>query len=125
MCCHMLLPTHAFPSSLGNTPVTEIEGSPFHHGGVILDVGGGSCSGAINDPTACVDPSGANICSSTGTDVLASSRKNPHIGLMGGMLPSSSFSSWICWKWVLILNQKNHMGLPGQLVFICLAFAGQ
>ena len=40
MCCHMFLPAHVFPSGLGNTPVTEIGGSPFPHGGAILDVGG-------------------------------------------------------------------------------------
>ena len=40
MCCHMFLPAHVFPSGLGNTPVTEIGGSPFPHKGVILDVGG-------------------------------------------------------------------------------------
>ena len=39
VCCHMLPPAHVFPSSLGNTPVTEIGGSPFPHGGTILDVG--------------------------------------------------------------------------------------
>ena len=39
MCCHMFPPAHVFPSGLGNTPVTEIGGSPFPHGGVILDVG--------------------------------------------------------------------------------------
>ena len=40
MCCHVLLPVRVCPSGLGNTPVTEIGGSPFPHGGVILDVGG-------------------------------------------------------------------------------------
>ena len=40
MCCHVLLPAHVFLSGLGNTPVTEIGGSPFPHGGVILNVGG-------------------------------------------------------------------------------------
>ena len=40
MCCHMFLPAHVFLSGLGNTPVTEIGGSPFPHGGAILDVGG-------------------------------------------------------------------------------------
>ena len=40
VCCHVLLPAHVFLSGLGNTPVTEIGGSPFPHGGVILDVGG-------------------------------------------------------------------------------------
>ena len=40
VCCHVLLPAHVFLSGLGNTPVTEIGGSPFPHRGVILDVGG-------------------------------------------------------------------------------------
>ena len=40
VCCHMFLPAHVFPSSLGNTPVTKTGGSPFPHGGTILDVGG-------------------------------------------------------------------------------------
>ena len=40
VCCHMLLPARVFLSGLGNTPVTEIGGSPFPHGGAILDVGG-------------------------------------------------------------------------------------
>ena len=40
VCCHMFPPAHVFPSSLGNTPVTEIGGSPFPHGGVIFDMGG-------------------------------------------------------------------------------------
>ena len=40
VCCHMLPPAHVFPSGLGNTPVTKIGGSPFPHGGAILDVGG-------------------------------------------------------------------------------------
>ena len=39
VCCHMLLPAHVFPSGLDNTPVTKIGGSPFPHGGAILDVG--------------------------------------------------------------------------------------
>ena len=40
VCCHMFPPAHVFPSGLGNTPVTEIGGSPFPHRGAILDVGG-------------------------------------------------------------------------------------
>ena len=40
MCCHVFPPAHVFPSGLGNTPVTEIGGSPFPQRGVILDVGG-------------------------------------------------------------------------------------
>ena len=40
VCCHMFPPTRVFLSGLGNTPVTEIGGSPFPHRGAILDVGG-------------------------------------------------------------------------------------
>ena len=40
VCCHVLPPAHVFPSCLGNTPVTEIGGSPFPHRGAILNVGG-------------------------------------------------------------------------------------
>ena len=40
VCSHVFPPAHVFLSGLGNTPVTEIGGSPFPHGGVILDVGG-------------------------------------------------------------------------------------
>ena len=40
MCCHVFPPAHVFPSGLGNTPVTKIGGSPFPHGGAILNVGG-------------------------------------------------------------------------------------
>ena len=40
VCCHMFLPAHVFPSGLGNTPVTEIGGSPFPHRGAILNVCG-------------------------------------------------------------------------------------
>ena len=39
MCWHIFLPAHVFPSSLGNIPGTEMGGSPFPHGGVILDMG--------------------------------------------------------------------------------------
>ena len=40
VCCHVFPPACVFPRGLGNTPVTEIGGSPFPHRGVILDVGG-------------------------------------------------------------------------------------
>ena len=40
VCCHVFPPAHVFLSGLGNTPVTEIGGSPFPHRGAILDVGG-------------------------------------------------------------------------------------
>ena len=40
VCCHVFPPAHVFPSGLGNTPITTNGGSPFPHGGVILDVGG-------------------------------------------------------------------------------------
>ena len=45
MCCHVFLPAHVFLSGLGNIPVSEIGGSPFPCGGVILDVGGCPMSG--------------------------------------------------------------------------------
>ena len=51
--------------------------------------------------------------------------RTPHIELMGGMLPFSSFSGWICWKSSLIWNQRNQMGLPDWLVFLCPVKAGQ
>ena len=55
---HMFPPAHVFPSGLGNTPVTEIGGSPFPHGGVILDVGGFTRGSVVWDPTACDDNTG-------------------------------------------------------------------
>ena len=75
---HMLPPAHVFPSGLGNIPVTEIGGSPFP-GGAILDVGGYSKGSVVCDPTACNDDDASiiGICSSTSTNVLASSRKKP------------------------------------------------
>ena len=76
MCCHVLCPAHVFLSSLGNTPVTEIRGSPFPHGGVILNMGWGSCSSVIGNPTACVGTSIAGIGSSPSNKVPALSGKN-------------------------------------------------
>ena len=71
VCCHMFLPAHVFPSGLGNTPVTEIGGSPFPHGGVILNVGGLTWGSVVCDPTACDDDvSIIGICSSASTDIL-------------------------------------------------------
>ena len=55
VCCHVFLTAHGFPSSLGNIPVTEIGGSPFPNGGVILDVGGCPKGSVVYDPTACND----------------------------------------------------------------------
>ena len=40
VCCHVFPPARVFLSGLGNTPVTEIGGSPFPHRGAIIDVGG-------------------------------------------------------------------------------------
>ena len=51
--------------------------------------------------------------------------RSPHNWRMGGRPGSSSFSSWICWRWVLIQNPKNCMSHPNQLVFFCPAIAGQ
>ena len=79
VCCHVFPPAHVFPSGLGNIPVTEIRGSPFPHGGVILDVGRCTMSGVAWGPTAGDDADAGiiGICSSTGTDVLASLGKKP------------------------------------------------
>ena len=78
MCCHMFLPAHVFPSGLGNTPVTETGGSPFPHGGAILNVNGLTKGSVVCDPTACNnDASIIGICSSASTNVLASLRKKP------------------------------------------------
>ena len=78
MCCHVFLPARVFPSSLGNTPVTEIGGSPFPHGGAILDVGGFTRGSEVWDPTACDNDAGIiGISSSASTDILASLRKKP------------------------------------------------
>ena len=78
MCCHMFPPACVFPSSLGNIPVTEIGGSPFLHGGAILDVGGCTKGSVVCDPTAWEnDASIIGLCSSASTDVLASLGKKP------------------------------------------------
>ena len=78
VCCHMFPPARVFPSGLGNTPVTEIGGSPFPHGGAILDVGGCTKGSVVCDPTTCDDDAGIiSIGSSASTDVLASLRKKP------------------------------------------------
>ena len=74
----MFLPAHVFPSGLGNTPVTEIGGSPFPYGGVILDVGGLTKGSVVCNPTACNDDAGIIIiCSSASTDILALLGKKP------------------------------------------------
>ena len=78
MCCHVFLPAGVFPSGQGNTPVTEIGGSPFPHRGAILDVGGLTKGSVVCDHTACDnDASIIGICSSASTDILASLRKKP------------------------------------------------
>ena len=78
VCCHMFLQAHVFLSGLGNTPVTEIEGSPFPHGGVILDVDGFTWGSVVCNPTACDnDTSIIGIGSSASTDILASLGKKP------------------------------------------------
>ena len=78
VCYHMLPPACVFPSGLGNTPVTEIGGSPFPHRGAILDVGGFTWGSVVWDPTACDNDAGnIGISSSASTNVLASLRKKP------------------------------------------------
>ena len=77
----LILPACVFPSGLGNIPVTEIGGSPFPHGGAILNVGGCPKGSVVSDPTACDDDDDdagiISICSSTSTNVLALSGKKP------------------------------------------------
>ena len=78
VCCHMFPPARVFPSGLGNTPVTEIGGSPFPHGGAILDVGRFIKGSVVCGPTTCDnDASIIGICSSASTDILASLGKKP------------------------------------------------
>ena len=78
MCYHVFPPARVFPSGLGNTPVTEIGGSPFPHGGAILDVGGFIWGSVVCDPTACDNDTGfIGIGSSASTNILASLRKKP------------------------------------------------
>ena len=78
VCCHVFLPACVFPSGLGNTPVTKIGGSPFPHGGAILDVGGCTKGSVVCDPTTCDNDAGIiSIGSSASTDVLASLGKKP------------------------------------------------
>ena len=78
VCCHVLPPAHVFPSDLGNTPVTEIGGSPFPHRGAILDVGGFTRGSVVWDTTACDDDASIiGIGLSASTDLLASLGKKP------------------------------------------------
>ena len=78
VCCHVFLPAWVFPSGLGNTPVTKIGGSPFPHGGVILNMGGFTWGSVVWDPTACDDDAGIiGIGLSVSTDILASLGKKP------------------------------------------------
>ena len=127
VCCHVFPPACAFLSGLGNIPVTEIGGSPFPHGGVILNVGRCPASGVAWGLTAGddADASIIGICSSTGTDIPALSGKKPHNWWKGERPGPSSFSSWICWTWPLILNQRNWTSPLDWLVFFCPVFAGQ
>ena len=74
----MFLPARVFLSGLGNTPVTEIGGSPFPYGGAILNVGGCTKGSVVCDPTACNDDASIiGISSSASTNVLASLGKKP------------------------------------------------
>ena len=79
MCWHVFPPAHVFLSHLGNIPVTKIGGWPFPYRGAILNIGRCPTSGVAWGITtsAEADASIISICSSTGTDVLASSGKKP------------------------------------------------
>ena len=63
-----------------HTPVTKMGGSPFPHRGVVLDMGRYPMSSVAIGPTADVDADAGitGICTSTSTDILALSGKNPH-----------------------------------------------
>ena len=120
MCCHVFLPAPIFPSGLGNIPVTNIGGSPFPHGGAILDVGGCPCSSVVCDPTACDDAGITGICLSTGTDVPASSGKKPPYWTDGG-------TAWLFFLLQLDLPEvgsdsesEKSYGLP-QSIGVCLS----
>ena len=97
ICCHVFPPAHVFPSGLGNTPVTKIGGSPFPHGGVILNMGGFTWGSVVCDPTAFDDDAGIiGIGSSASTNVLASLRKKPP-ELMAGGNAWLFFLFWLDW----------------------------
>ena len=79
MCCHVFPPAHVFLSGLGNIHITEMGGSPFPHGGAVLNVGRCPMSGVAIGPTTDVDADASiiGICALTSMDVLASLGKNP------------------------------------------------
>ena len=124
MCCHVFLPAHVFPSSLGTIPVTEIRGSPFPHGGAILNMGGCPSSSVVCDPTACMMLALLASAHQLVPTYQPNQGRSSHIGRMGGGLDTSSFSGWIFWRWVLIQNLRNQMGHPNWLVFFCPAVEG-
>ena len=120
VCCHMFPPAHVFPSGLGNIPVTEIGGSPFPHGGVILDMGRCSCSGVVYDPTAGDDAGDAGISSSAGTNIPASSGKKPPYWIEGGNA-SLFFLFWLELSEVASDSESEKLnGLP-QSIGVCLS----
>ena len=61
VCCHMFLPACVFPSGLGNIPITEMGGSPFPHGGAILDVNGCPKRSMVCDPVMMMPASLASV----------------------------------------------------------------
>ena len=79
VCRHVFLPAYVFLSGLGNIPITKMGGSPFSHGGMVLDVGGCPMSDLAISPAADVDADAGitGICALTSTDVLALLGKNP------------------------------------------------
>ena len=79
VCRHVFLPAYVFLSGLGNIPITKMGGSPFPHGGMVLDVGGCPMSSVAIGPTADVDAYAGitGLCALIGTDVPASLGKNP------------------------------------------------
>ena len=126
MCCHVLPPARVFLSGLGNTPVTQIWGSPFPHGGEILDVGG--CTKAVWSvtllPVTMMLASSASVHQPVPMYWVCSGR-SPHSWWLAGTPGPSSFSGSISQKWVLNQNLRNCMGHSKQLAFFCPASAGQ
>ena len=125
ICCHVFPPAHVFLSGLGNIPVTEIRGSPFPHGGVILNMGGCSCSGVVCDPIACDDAGITGISSSAGTDVPVSSGKKPPYCMEGGNAPLF-FLFWLDLPEIVSDSESERSnGLPQSIGVHLSAFAGQ
>ena len=112
MCCHMFPPARVFLSGLGNTPVTKIGGSPFPHGGAILNVAGvPEAVGSETPLPVTMMPSSASACQPVPTYWLHLGR-SPCSRWPAGTPGPSSFSGLISQKWVLNQNPRTCTGRP-------------